>query len=55
MLMLALMEVGGVRVGAMELGGVVVDGGGLELFWHWCLCWRDVVMEYLVPVKLLRV
>ena len=55
MLTLALMEVGGVRVGAMELGGVAIGGSGLELLLRWHLCWHDVVMEYLVPVKLLRV
>ena len=46
---------GGVHVDAMELGGVVVSSGGLELLLHWCLCWHDVVIEYLIPVKLLRV
>ena len=44
-LALALMELGGAHVGAMELGGVVIGDGGLELSLRWRLCWCDAVMD----------
>ena len=43
-LALVLMDVGGVHVGVMELGGIAVGGGGLEFSVRWRLCWRNTVM-----------